>query len=410
MSKVNIPYNKQCIDGDDIQSVLNSLSGEYLTTGPEADLFEQDIAKYTGAKYAVVCSNGTSALHMAMQVLDLEVCDTVLTSPITFIADANAARFVGSQVLFADICKETGNLDPISVRKILLERPDIKTIIPVHFAGCPIDVLEFYKISQEFGVNIVEDACHALGATYQNEDGVQIKVGSCMHSDMTIFSFHPIKSITTGEGGAITTNNKKIYERLIRLRSHGTVKDFDLIQNKDLGLSKVDGELIVNPWYYEMQELAHNYRISDFQCALGRSQLVKLNYFIKQRNFIANVYKKELEKRLPNKVVPLSNTPNSLSSYHLFVVRIPFNKIKGGRAALMIFLKKHGVQTQVHYMPIYMHPYYHNYLDCVPKLTEAEAYYDECLSLPIYACMQDSDPLNVIDVLVEAITLLWNEG
>ncbi|MGD2118692.1 MAG: UDP-4-amino-4,6-dideoxy-N-acetyl-beta-L-altrosamine transaminase [Chromatiales bacterium] len=410
MKKMSIPYNRQCIDEDDIRKVMQSLSADFLTTGPQAVMFEQELAAYTGAEYAVVCANGTAALHMAIQALCLDSQDAVLTSPVTFIADANAARFVGAQVAFADIRRDNVNLDVDAVREVLRSRPDIKVVIPVHFAGQPVDMLAFSEIAREFDVVIVDDACHALGATYIDESGAVVKVGSCRHSSMSIFSFHPIKNITTGEGGAITTNDRQLYQRLLRLRSHGTTKDPQLIRNKKLGYSEVNGKLVPNPWYYEMQELAHNYRISDFQCALGRSQLAKLEYFIERRNALADIYREALETELPGKVIPLTTVPGVRNAHHLFVVRIPFNRIRGGRAALMLYMQELGIQTQVNYMPIYLHPYYQDYFDETPECFEAQNYYDECLSLPLFACMQDSDPMDVVEVLAQAVNELWKSA
>jgi len=404
MKKLKLPYNRQFIDEDDIANVAESLSSDFLTTGPQADLFERELANYTGAKYAIVCSNGTAALHLAMQALNIKKSDTVLTSPITFVADANAARFVGAQVAFADINKDNVNLDPDSVRKVLESRSDIKVVLPVHFAGHPLNMREFSKIAEEFELHIIEDGCHALGATYLDNNN---KVGSCQYSTMSIFSFHPIKSITTGEGGAITTNDKNLYEHLLRLRSHGLTRDPNLFQNKSLGFSKVDNDLVANPWYYEMHDLAYNYRITDFQCALGRSQLNKLDDFVQRRNNLANIYRKELKDKLPQIVSPLINSQNIINAYHLFVVRIPFHRIKGGRASLMLFLKKWGVQTQVHYLPIYLQPYYKNYFKSKQIFNEAQKYYDECLSLPLFVGMKSSDPVDVVSLLEEGINLLW---
>jgi dTDP-4-amino-4,6-dideoxygalactose transaminase len=223
---------------------------------------------------------------------------------------------------------------------------------------------------------------------------------------MTVFSFHPIKNITTGEGGAITTNDREIYERLLSLRTHGTIKSKERIQNENLAYSIVDGKSIMNPWYYEMQELSHNFRISDFQCALGRSQLRKLEHFTQRRIDLAEWYKIEIEKNLKGLVRPLEIKKDVRSAHHLFIVRISYQELKGGRAGLMLFLNEHGVQTQVNYMPIYWHPYYQNYLNEIPVLPHAESYYEECLSLPLFACMDDDDPRRVIELLSMAFEKL----
>ena len=408
MHKMNLPYNRQTIDESDVRAVVKILKGDFLTTGPEAALFEKEIAEYTGAKYAVVCSNGTAALHIMMMALELNSKDTVLTTPITFVADANAPRFVGAQVIFADIRSDDANIDVNAVRNVLENRSDIKVIIPVHFAGQPVDMITLSKIAKEFGVTVLEDACHALGASYLNEQGEKAMIGSCQHSKMCMFSFHPIKSITTGEGGAITTNDKDLYLKLLRLRSHGVTKDERIIKNQELGYSVVNGEKVLNPWYYEMQNLAPNYRMTDFQSALGRSQLLKLEKFIDRRNFLTEIYLKEILKKIPDLAKPLSLRKSIISAHHLFVVRINFNQLNGGRAALMLFLQKYGIQTQVHYMPIYMHPYYQEYFKNSIKFPEAEKYYNECLSLPLFPSMKNSDPIDVVKILAEGIKKLQN--
>jgi perosamine synthetase len=406
MNKLNLPYNRQYLDENDIEAVVSALKSDFITTGPQANLFEQDIARYSGAKYAVACSSGTAALHLALLALNLNKKDSVLTTPNTFVADANAALFVGARVVLSDIRKDNANLDEEMVRSKLRERPDIKVVIPVHFAGQPVDIEAISEISKEFGVTVIEDSCHALGASYIDSKGEEFKVGSCQHSTMSIFSFHPIKSITTGEGGAITTNDENLYKKLKRLRSHGVTRESDLVQNKQLGFSEVDGDLVLNPWYYEMQELAPNYRISDFQCALGRSQLSKLDEFISRRKILSNIYLKEIREKIPKEAIPLTISNNVSSAHHLFVVKINFNKLRGGRAALMIYLKKNGVQTQVNYMPIHLHPYYQDYFKNKMVLPVAEKYYSECLSLPLFFGMGDDDPAYVINLLEEALKIL----
>jgi UDP-4-amino-4,6-dideoxy-N-acetyl-beta-L-altrosamine transaminase len=408
MNKLDLPYNRQYIDNDDIQAVVKALKSDFLTTGPEVDLFEKDIAKYCGSKYAVVCANGTAALHLALMSLSLNKEDAVLTTPITFIADANVALLVGAQIIFSDVRKDNANLDIESIRHLLKTRPEIKVIIPVHFAGHPVDIQSLNDLANEFGVTIIEDACHALGASYFSNEGKEFKVGSCKHSSMTIFSFHPIKSITTGEGGVITTNDNNLYKKILRLRSHGTTRDKDLIVNKELGFSEVNGGLVANSWYYEMQDLSHNYRISDFQCALGRSQLLKLEKFIRRREHLCNIYRKEILHKIPNYVTPLSLSNNVKSAHHLFVVRINFIKLGIERAELMIFLQEYGVQTQVNYMPVYLHPYYQNYFKTKIRLIEAENYFHECLSLPLFFSMKDTDPIDVIELLAKGINTLKN--
>lgn len=406
MSNLKLPYNRQYIDEDDIKSVVDSLRSDFLTTGPEAELFERSLCEYTGAKYAVVLSNATAALHVGLQALNVTSDDTVLTTPISFVADANAARFLGAKVTFADVSDKDANLDPVKVRELLDQKKGIKVVIPVHFAGQSVDVEKFAEIAAEYGVSIVEDACHALGASYRDSKGAVHRVGSCRHSDMTVFSFHPIKSITTGEGGAITTNDVEIYERLRTLRVHGTTRQPEKLRNEDMAFTEVDGKKIVNPWYYEMQELSPNYRISDFQCALGRSQLKKVDKFIERRRCLASGYRDALRAVEQPLVQALVSNDDSLHAYHLFVVRIRFEKLKGGRAALMYYLSDRGIQTQVHYIPIYLHPYYQSLLDELPVCPNAETYYGECLSLPLFVGMDDTDPKKVVEILVSGISEL----
>ncbi len=410
MKKENIPYNRQCIDDEDISSVVEALKSEYLTTGPEAQIFEQELCEYTGAKYAVVCSNGTAALHLAMHVLDVTENDTVLTTPITFAADANAARFLGATVTFADVCDSNANLDPEKTRALLEKNRNIKVVIPVHFAGQAVALEEFAKLADEYGVSIVEDACHALGASYRDSDDGVHRIGSCKYSVMTCFSFHPIKSITTGEGGAITTNDENLYRRLKRLRVHGTTREQNELKNHDLAFTEIDGEQRVNPWYYEMQELSPNYRISDFQCALGRSQLKKVEQFVQRRRYLAAQYYRAIEEVALPSIRILDTGDNDLHAFHLFVVRIPFSDLKGGRAALMYYLLDHGVQAHVHYIPIYSHPYYQSLLETPPDCPSAERYYDECLSLPLFVNMDDEDPCKVVEILAKGIEILHVEN
>lgn len=406
MKNNQLPYNRQCIDDDDVASVVAALKSEFLTTGPEAELFEKELCQYTGAKYAVVCSNGTAALHLAMQVLDVTANDTVLTTPISFVADANAARFLGAAIEFADVSDEDANLDPKRVRELLEKHQNIKVIIPVHFAGQPVALEEFSELANEYNVSIVEDACHALGASYRDSNGDIYRIGGCNHSSMTAFSFHPIKSITTGEGGAVTTNDEHLYNRLKSLRTHGTTRQLNKLQNREMAFTEIDGEERVNPWYYEMQELSPNYRICDFQCALGRSQLKKVDRFVERRRHLVAEYCRVIKEISPKYIRVLSTNNSELHAFHLFVVRIRFDCLDGGRAALMYYLLDHGIQAQVHYIPIYSHPYYQSVLTTKPNCPNAESYYKECLSLPLFVNMDDEDPRRVIEILVAGIEKL----
>ena len=358
MKKKFLQYNSQHLDESDIKSVMNALKSPYLTTGPVTDEFEKELAKYLGVKYVVVCANGTAALHLSMLALGIGSGDKVITSPISFVADANAPRFCGADVIFADVDPVTINLDPQEVRKVLKREKNVKAIIPVHFAGQPCRMDEFGKISKEFNLHIIEDGCHALGGSYK-KDNKLVKVGSCADSHLTTFSFHPIKNITTGEG-AITTNDENLYKKLRLLRNHGNTRNSDEFLTHDLSHTSFKQSKLLNPWYYEMQHLSHNYRLTDFQAALGRSQL-KLDKFINKRNELSNLYDKLFEELDHEKIKPIDNLQEGIHGRHLYVVRIPMDQFDGGRAKLMMDLLEEGIQTQVHYIPIYLQPNYQEY-------------------------------------------------
>ena len=389
-----IPYGKHYIDDQDIKAVVNVLKNKNLTQGEEVGLFETAIAKYVGAKYAVAFSSWTSGLHLANIILGIKKGDEVITSPITFAASANSILFCNGVPVFSDIDKETANICSIELRKTILKNTRVKALIPVHFSGLPCDMVSISKLAKEFDLEIIEDAAHALGAKYP--DGSM--VGNCKYSLMTGFSFHPVKSIATGEGGMITTNNYDIYKRLIRLRSHGINKldDKFLIPEQSL----TDG--VKNLWYYEMQELGYNYRITDFQCALGKSQLSKLNKFIDRRKILVAQYDNAFENS--KNINPIQLNSRNQSSHHLYVVRIDFKASKITRAKLMTLLSNEGIYTQVHYMPLTLHPYYKKLKYNSNNLTNALSYYDECLSLPLYYSLSDVDQKKVIKTIKKYIS------
>jgi len=404
MTNRHLPYSRQNIDQDDIDAVVEALKSRFLTTGPEISAFESELAEYVGAKYAVVCSSGTAGLHLAMMCTGIQVGQKVLTSPITFVADANVARYVGADVVLSDVSSSTVNICPKASRNVLLSDPSIKVLVPVHFAGQPYDVNGFSSLLQDFDVSVVEDACHALGAEYQDVDGKWRKVGSCHSSLMTVFSFHPVKTMTTGEGGCITTNDKAIYQELKKLRSHGVSNDPETFQSITRGFTEIDGDRVQNPWYYEMQSLGFNYRITDFQCALGRAQLKKIDQNITRRHELTVIYREALHRRLGDLVRPLHCGLGIKHAHHLFVVRIPFERLSGGRAGLMNSLLAKGIHTQVHYMPIQHHPYYQNLIKPIDDTPNANQYYGECLSLPLFAQMEESDVFWVVDTLDRLIS------
>ncbi|MDC2980827.1 UDP-4-amino-4,6-dideoxy-N-acetyl-beta-L-altrosamine transaminase [Gammaproteobacteria bacterium] len=409
MKKNFLPYNSQQLDKSDIKSVMKALKSPYLTTGPIADEFEKELAKYLGVKYAVVCANGTAALHLSMLALGIGYGDKVVTSPISFVADANAPRFCGADVIFADIEPSTVNLDPQEVRKVLKREKNVKAIIPVHFAGQPCRMDEFGKIAEEFNLKIVEDGCHALGGSYI-KNNKPVKVGSCADSDLTTFSFHPIKNITTGEGGAITTNDKNLYKKLRLLRSHGNTRNSDEFVTRDLSHTNFNQSKLLNPWYYEMQHLSYNYRLTDFQAALGKSQLKKLDKFINKRNELSNLYDKLFEELDHEKILPLDNLQKGIHGRHLYVVRIPMDQLDGGRAKLMMDLLENGIQTQVHYIPIYLQPNYQEYFKRKLHFPFSEEYYKNCLSLPLFVGMTKKDVRRVVQSLNNILDKNWNQS
>lgn len=394
MSKI-IPYGKHFIDKDDVNAVINILENHQLTQGNAVNSFEEAVANYVGAKYAVAMSSWTSGLHMACHAVGLNESNSLITSPITFVASSNAAFYCNSKPHFADIDKDTINICHKDIeRQIKQSDGSIKAIIPVHFAGLPCKMQEISQISRRHDCFIIEDAAHALGARY--EDGSM--VGSCKYSDMTGFSFHPVKSIAAGEGGMITTNSYKIYKKLLRMRSHGINKLDDKFIDTEQAFT---GELN-NPWYYEMQELGYNFRITDIQCALGESQLKKLPNFLKKRRALAKKYD-EAFKDLPY-VKPIHSMHRDFSSHHLYVLRIKFNKLGISRAKLMHKLKEEGILTQVHYIPVTSHPFYKNLGYNTEEYPESESFYDQALSIPLFFSLTDKEQNKVIDKLKKLLS------
>lgn len=386
MKKI-IPYGKHFIDDDDIKAVVNVLKFKNLTQGDEVSSFEESICKYVGVKYAVAVSSWTSGLHLANLAIGVKKNDEVVTSPITFVATSNSVLYCNAKPVFSEINKESINLCPIRLEETLIKHPNAKVIIPVHYAGLPCEMKSINKIAKKRNLHIIEDAAHALGAKYQ--DGSM--VGSCKYSDITGFSLHPVKSIAAGEGGVLTTNNITLYKKLIRLRSHGINKLDDILLNKSNGFSG----LIKNPWYYEMQELGYNYRITDFQCALAKSQLKKLPEFIEKRKELVFIYDSKFQNM--KNLTPIQTNYRNQSSHHLYVVRINFKKVKVSRAELMNLLEKKGIITQVHYLPVTSHPYYQNLGFKTSEFKESIKFYSECLSLPLYFTLSNSDQQKVID-------------
>ena len=326
-----IPYGRQIIEDDDIQAVVDVLKSDYLTTGPKIAEFEKSVADYVGAKYAVAVSNGTAALHAACFAAGIGAGDEVITTPITFAASANCVLYCGGKPVFADIDPQTYNIDAEDIKRKITART--KAIIPVHLAGQPCDMDAIHKIAEEYRLTVIEDGAHALGSVYKGK-----KIGAL--SDMTTFSFHPVKPITTGEGGMVVTDDEDLYQKLVLFRSHGITRDASLLTE--------DG----GPWFYQQLELGYNYRITDIQCALGYSQMKKLQRFIGRRRELAARYDEAL-KDCPHLLLPYQ-LPQTDSGYHLYIIQV------AGCDRRKVFeeLRAKGIGVNVHYIPVYYHPYY----------------------------------------------------
>jgi len=384
-----IPYGKHFIDDSDISAVVEVLKSSNLTQGSKVDEFQQAFADYVGVKYAVAVSSGTAALHLANIAAGVGVGDSIVTSPITFIASANAGLYVGAEVCFADVDQNTINISPDFLNQVFQTQDNIKVVIPVHFAGLPCDMLSIKKNSDQADVLVIEDAAHALGSIYA--DGS--KVGSCTHSLMTTFSFHPVKAIAAGEGGMITTNNEQIYHRLLRLRSHGVNKEADELCYPN----QQDNNGIQAQWYYEMQELGYNYRITDIQCALGLSQLKKLDLFIKRRKEIVEKYNREFSD--VSQCRPAQIDVAGDSGHHIYVLRINFEYFGISRQLFIKKMKESEIWCQVHYIPVPMHPMYKQLGYDVKKYKNALEYYNEAISIPLYYSMTDNEQIKVIQTI-----------
>jgi UDP-4-amino-4,6-dideoxy-N-acetyl-beta-L-altrosamine transaminase len=365
-----IPYAMQWIEDDDIEAVVSALKSSNLTQGPLVEEFEKKVADYCGARYAVAVNSGTSALHIACLAADISDGDEVITSPITFVATPNSVLYCGGKPVFADVNEKTINIDPNEIKKKITKRT--KAIIPVHFAGNPCDLAEIYQIAKENKLLIIEDAAHALGAEYQGS-----KIGSCKYSDMTVLSFHAVKHITTGEGGMALTNNEDLYEKLKFYRSHGITRDNKYLRKND-GI-----------WYYEMHELGFNYRITDIQCALGSSQLSKIDGFIERRREIAQKYNEAFKSVENISVVGENSRANS--SYHLYVITLD------NRELVFCKMREANIIVNVHYIPVYLQPYYQRLGYKAGACPIAEKYYARALSLPMFPKLSLDEQLYVID-------------
>ena len=371
-----IPYGKQTISEDDINSVIEVLKSNFLTTGPKVKEFEEKIATYCDAKYCVAVSNGTAALHLASLVL-LEKDDKVLTTPNSFLATSNCILYVNAKPIFVDI-KEDGNIDLDLCEVELKKDSSIKAIYVVHFSGNPVNQTKLKYLKDTYNIKILEDCAHSIGATFEG-----IKAGSCANSDISIFSFHPVKQITTGEGGAITTNSKEIYEKLLLLRGHGMTPKPDIA-----------------PWFYDMVELGFNYRLTDISCALGLSQLKKLDSFLYLRRAIAKRYDDFFSKT--DFIKPLYDFTNN-SSYHLYVIKIDFEKLNITKKDFVLKMREKNIGLQLHYIPINKQPYYRN-LGYGNEITPImDEYYKEAISLPVYPNLSVDEQNYVLELMIEIL-------
>lgn len=367
-----IPYGRQTIEEDDIEEVVKVLKSDFLTTGPKVAEFERAVAEYVGAKYAVAISNDTAALHAACHAAGIGSGDEVITTPVTFAASANCVLYCGGTPVFADIDPQTYNIDPEDIRRKITDKT--KAIIPVHLAGQPCDMDAIHAIAKEYHLTVIEDAAHALGSEYKGR-----RIGSM--SDMTTFSFHPVKPITTGEGGMIVTDSEELYRKLALFRSHGITRDPDLMTRNE------------GPWFYQQIDLGYNYRMTDIQCALGCSQMRKLDRFLARRRQITKRYD-EAFADCANIVTPYQ-LPETNSGWHLYIIQVKNHD----RKTVFEQLRENGIAVNVHYIPVYYHPYYqeHGYKEV--HCPVAEEVYSHIISLPVYPGLTDEQQDTVIETV-----------
>jgi len=397
-----IPYGRQHISEEDIQAVVEVLRSDYLTQGPWVARFEEAFADYVGSEYAVAVANGTAALHLCSLAVGVKPGDKVITTPITFAATANCVRYCGGEVFFADIDPQTYLLDILEVRKLLESAPigTYKGLIPVDFAGRPVDMESFRKLADEFGLWIIEDACHAPGAYFTDSKGVRQKCGNGNYADLAIFSFHPVKHIATGEGGMITTNNRELYEKLLMLRTHGITREKSEFKNP---VELAGGVNDYPGWYMEMQELGFNYRLTDFQAALGLSQISRAEKYLNKRFEIAQRYNNEFlkcEYITDKNIFGVHSEMHSgfyqaaFHAYHLYVIEVE------NRLAFYHYLRENNILAQIHYFPTHLMPYYKSMGWSHGDMPRAEEYYKHCISLPVFPTITDSELEHVMETVM----------
>jgi UDP-4-amino-4,6-dideoxy-N-acetyl-beta-L-altrosamine transaminase len=379
-----ISYGRQYITDEDIQTVVDTLRSDYLTQGPRIPAFEKQFAEYLGVEYACMVSNGTAALHLCAMALDIKPGDKVITTPITFVASANGFRYQGAEIIFCDIDSKTFLMDLDKLETLLKQSPKgtYKAVVPVDFAGYPIDEERLHHLAQEYGFATVIDCCHAPGGWWMDSKGEKQMIGNCKYADLSVFSFHPVKHIAAGEGGAITTNRKDLYDKVSLYRTHGITKDTNLMTHCDGG------------WYYEMQELGYNYRITEFQAALASSQLKRLDWSIERRNEIAQRYVHAL-KNLP--LLTPYREDGIRHAFHLYVIEVHPSK----RKPLYDYLREHNIFSQVLYIPAHTMPYYRSLGWKEGDCPIAEDYYTRCLALPMYPSLTNEEQDYVIETIID---------
>ncbi|MDP7393099.1 MAG: UDP-4-amino-4,6-dideoxy-N-acetyl-beta-L-altrosamine transaminase [Alphaproteobacteria bacterium] len=383
-----LPYTRQIVTEADIAAVVEVLRSDYLTTGPVVNAFEDALATEVGAAFVIACSSGTAALHLAALALGLGPGDTVIVPTVTFAATANGPRFTGANVIFADVDPDTGLMRPSDMEAAIARSPTPpRAVYPVHLGGQPCDMAAINAIAGQAGISVVEDAAHALGTAYDDE-ATTARVGGCTQSDMAIFSFHPAKTVAMGEGGAVTTNDEVLAARVREYCAHGIVRD-----NFKNGTTR-------DPWYYEMQKLGFNYRASDIHCALGLSQLSRLETVVRKREHLVSAYDTALAELAPV-IRPTERVPSDTTGWHLYQVLIDFEAVGLSRAELINHLRENGIGTQVHYIPVHSQPYYQRLRET--PMPGAEAFYQRCLSLPLFSEMDEGDVLHVVENLKTAL-------
>ena len=398
--KTLLPYGRHCVEEDDVAAVVEVLRGGFLTTGPAVAAFERALAAAVGAPDAVACANGTAALHLAAMSLELGRGDAAVVPAITFLATANAVRLTGAEVVFADVDPDTGLMgaDHLAAALDRAGATRVRAVFPVHLAGQPAPTEEIAAIAHEHGIAVIEDACHAIGSTCRAGGGATVPVGQANHGGLAVFSFHPVKTVAMGEGGAVTGENEALLDRVRLLRNHGINRDPATFVEPELAF---DTDGAVNPWHYEMSALGLNYRASDIHCALGLSQLAKLSRYSERRRALVAAYDARIAALAPL-VRPLSRRPGCTPVWHLYVALIDFSAAGTTRRRVMEALRDEGIGSQVHYIPVNRQPYYRQRYG-VRDLPGATAYFERCLSLPLFPAMADGDVDRVVLALARAL-------